>query len=783
MTQSRQLAAIMFTDIVGFTTLMGNDEAKAIELLKKNRELQKPIIEQYNGHWIKELGDGVMVSFSTVSDAVNAAIKIQEACSVSNEFLLRIGIHLGEVVFENDDVFGDGVNIASRIVSLAEPGGIYVSGKIYAEIKNHKNIESVFLGMYDLKNVASSVEIFAISNPGIAIPEKERLKLNKKSEPLKKISLKKTVLSVSAVIFILVLAGVFYFKFNSKTATASSAKSIAVLPFFNLSSDKNDEYFADGMCDEILTNLAKIGDLKVISHTSVLQYKNTKKNLKEIASELGVNTILEGSVQKFKDRVRINVQLINANTDEHLWAEKYDRKLEDVFGIQSEVAEKIANQLEAKLSDKEKNSIEKIPTKNIEAYNIYLQAKVMDQNNNLTFDTAILYPPIHLMEKVVKIDPDFTLAWCSLVIMHTDMFFYCIDLSNRRMELAKEALDSAIRLEPGLPEVHLAKGVYYYHMELNYDKAIQEFEIAKKDIPNNTELLTWLALVHRRQGKWKEAIDEIEKANQLSPKNNNIGWNRADLNLSILNFNVYADRVENLKKLGEFASSEAEYYRHKSAISLLNNNLSDANKFIDLSMQQPNPEYSIWFSFHIKSLLGNYKEAIELLISHKDSVYQSTNSPLISNAYLIGLQYHFMHDETQAKIYFEKARNDVESVREKITWDKWRIPNALSLIYSGLGMKEKAIAEGKKIGELMPMEKDQLDGLYSHYNLAMVYSYFNMKDEAITELKFLQNYPGNYQIGDPFPIYKIDPIWLSLKGDPRFEDLWDGNILKKKFSI
>jgi len=439
--------------------------------------------------------------------------------------------------------------------------------------------------------------------------------------------------------------------------------------------------------------------------------------------------------------------------------------------------------LHAKLSDKEKNSIEKIPTKNIEAYNIYLQAKALYENYTLEFDTAKLYPPIHLMEKVVKMDPDFTLAWCALVGMHSDMFFQCIDLSNRRIELAKKAFDSAVRLEPDLPEVHLTKGVYYYHMELNYDKAIQEFETAKKDIPNNSELLTYLARVHRRQGKWKEAIDEIEKADQLSPKNNSIGWDKVDFNISIMNFKVYADRIDNLKKLGEFASSEAEYYRHKSSIALLNNNLHEANNFIELSMQQPNPGISIWFSFHIKSLQGKYKEAIDLLLPNKDSVNKSSNSAFISYAYLIGLQYHYMNNETQAKIYFEKARKDIENLREKTTWDKWRIPTALSLIYAGLGMKEKAIAEAKKIAELMPMEKDQLDGLYSHYKLAKIYSWFNMKDEAINELKFLQKYPGNYQLFDPFPIYKTDPIWSSFKGDPRFEDLWDGNILKKNFSI
>ena len=355
MTQSRQLAAIMFTDIVGFTTLMGNDDVKAIEILKKNRELQKPIIEQNNGRWIKELGDGVMASFSTVSDAVNAAIKIQEACSVSHEFLLRIGIHLGEVIFENDDVFGDGVNIASRIVSLAEPGGIYVSGKIYAEIKNQKSIESVFLGMYDLKNVASSVEIFAISNPGIAIPKKEKLKLKKNEVSSENKSSKKLVFPIAAIIIVLALSGIYYFKFYSKSEKSVDAKSIAVLPFINLSRDKDDEYFADGICDEILTNLSKVGDLKVISHTSVLQYKGTKKNLREIAGELGVNNVLEGSVQKSNERIRINVQLINAKTDEHLWAESYDRENKDVFSIQSEIAKKIAQAMHATLSENEKS--------------------------------------------------------------------------------------------------------------------------------------------------------------------------------------------------------------------------------------------------------------------------------------------------------------------------------------------------------------------------------------------------------------------------------------------
>ena len=251
MPQSRQLAAIMFTDIVGYTALMGNDEQKAFDLLKKNRELQKPIIEQFNGKWIKELGDGVMASFTTVSDAVNAAIKIQEACNTAREFQLRIGIHLGEVVFENEEEFGDGVNIASRIQAIAKPGSIYMSEAVQHNINNKKEINTRFIGEETLKNVNEPMKIYEIIVSREIIP-----------------------------------------------AEKAPKKSIAVLPFVNMSNDPEQEYFGDGMAEEIINSLIHLKDLKVAGRTSSLQFKGRNFDLRELGQKLGVNTILEGSVRK-----------------------------------------------------------------------------------------------------------------------------------------------------------------------------------------------------------------------------------------------------------------------------------------------------------------------------------------------------------------------------------------------------------------------------------------------------------------------------------------------------
>ena len=764
MTQSRQLAAIMFTDIVGFTTLMGNDEEKAIELLKKNRELQKPIIEQFNGRWIKELGDGVMSSFNTVFDAVNAAIKIQEACAVSNDFLLRIGIHLGDVVFENDDVFGDGVNIASRIVSLAEPGGIYVSGKIYAEIKNQKSIESVFLGMYDLKNVASSVEIFAISNPGIAIPQKEKLKLKKKEAPLEKKPSKKILISISAIVVALILSGIYYVKFYSNTGKSAEAKSIAVLPFINLSSDKNDEYFADGMCDEILTNLSKIGDLKVISRTSVLQYKNTKKNLREIAEELGVNNILEGSVQKSNDRIRINVQLINAKTDQHLWAESYDRENKDVFSIQSEIAKTIAQQMNATLSEKEKSLIEEKPTENLQAYDFYLRGKNYGDSYN-GYNQETLGNMERMYRAAFHLDPMFVEAYSGLIIGYIDIYwikkFTNYDIFKLK---SKNLLDTLLSINIDKPAVHIANGYYKYHGERDYKGAIEEFDLAEKNNPNNSDVIIAKGYVYRRLGKLDDAIKNFQKAVDLNP-------NSRESLLSLSETFIYNRKADEailaMDKVIALAPDAADYYIEKAQVYTDFKNdfktartiLDHAKNFVDAS--------KLNFTYEtMDALEGNYNPLLKDIVRYPDSLSASQSS-INTYAQLMAVIYKAEGKMDSAKKYFNMDREIMIS-RLKKTPDDFRIHVSLGIDYAALGEKDNAMEHANRAGQLMPLTKDALVGVNPLEGLAIVYTYLGDQDAAIDLLKKLLKLPKDFPNTTTIPLYKRHPYWKSLQNNPKF---------------
>ncbi|MGB5646753.1 MAG: adenylate/guanylate cyclase domain-containing protein, partial [Muriicola sp.] len=333
MSQSRQLAAIMFTDIVGYTALMNKDEHVAFAFLNKNRELQKPIIESFKGKWIKELGDGVMASFTTVSDAVNAAVRIQEECIAVNDFQLCIGIHLGEVVFENNDVFGDGVNIASRLQSAAKPGSIFISESVNNNITNKKGIETRFIKEEQLKNVSQPVKMYQVLFAGSEIIEDE------------------------------------------KPVVLVDAKSIAVLPFVNMSSDPEQEYFSDGISEEIINMLAQVPDLKVCGRTSSFAFKDKNMDIKIIGEKLKVNHILEGSVRKSGTKLRITAQLIEVSNGYHLYSEKFDREMEDIFAIQDDISLAILDAIKIKLLVEEKEPVLKRYTDNVEAYQLFLKAR------------------------------------------------------------------------------------------------------------------------------------------------------------------------------------------------------------------------------------------------------------------------------------------------------------------------------------------------------------------------------------------------------------------------
>ena len=470
MSQTRQLAAIMFTDIVGYTALMGNDEQKAFSILNKNRALQKPIIEQFNGRWIKELGDGVMASFNTVSDAVNAAVKIQEDCTAAKDFQLRIGIHLGEVVFENDDVFGDGVNIASRIQSAANPGCIYISESVHHNVSNKKDIRTRFVKEETLKNVREPVRIYEI-----VLNSESFISTENKIKPV-------------------------------------AQNSIAVLPFANMSSDPEQEYFSDGLTEEIISDLSKVNQLLVISRSSIMTFKGTQKKLKEIATELNVRYVLEGSVRKAGNNLRITAQLINAETDSHTWSEKYNGTLEDVFDIQEKVARSIVEALKLKLSPQEAQQIAERPITNVHAYECYLKARQeMFRGNKESMENVFKL----LQNGLDLVGPNELLY---AMLGYTNFFYFrFIDKTDRsHFDKAKEYVGKAFSLNPDSALAHVVEG-WAHWSDGNLQACCNSMKKALLIDPNNYDALFGLLETYMYAGKSTLALPLSSKLVEIDP--------------------------------------------------------------------------------------------------------------------------------------------------------------------------------------------------------------------------------------------------------------------------
>lgn len=478
MPQFRQLAAIMFTDIVGYTALMGDDEQKAFELLKKNRQLQKPLIEQNNGRWIKELGDGVLASFTTVSDAVNTAIKIQEACNLSKEFLLRIGIHHGEVIFEDDDIFGDAVNIASRLQALAPVGAIWISESVQNNISNKKDIKTNFVRTETLKNVKEPVRVYEVITNDTVITEVKSFVVEK--SPDKKIH----------------------------------EKSIAVLPFLNISNDPEQEYFSDGIAEEIINSLAHLKDLKVAGRTSSSIYKGVKVDLREMGEKLGVGTVLEGSVRKQGNRLRITAQLINVEDGFHLWSEKYDRNMDDIFAIQDEIALAITEQLKITLLEKDREKITKTATNNSEAYEFYLKGRF-----HLSRRGSSILKALQFFKQAIALDPGYALAYaghCDALIIGAAYGFFS---GKEVIREGKQSAEMAIKLDDTLGEAYFSLGYYYICLERNWMESKKNFLKAIELNPGYVQARSIFAMLCLGwvEGKFDEAEEQAQIAIKREP--------------------------------------------------------------------------------------------------------------------------------------------------------------------------------------------------------------------------------------------------------------------------
>lgn len=471
MPQTRQLAAIMFTDIVSYTALMGKDEQLAFEFLVKNRALHKPIIEAFNGRWIKELGDGVMASFNIVSDAVNAAIKIQEGCNLAKDYQLRIGIHLGEVVFENEDIFGDAVNIAARIQSAAKPGCIYVSESVHHNIANKKDIQSSFVKEETLKNVKEPVRIYEVKTSAF------------------------TAISLAEI---------------KEQSIIQEENSIAVLPFANMSSDPEQEFFSDGISEEIINMLSHVPNLKVAGRTSAFSFKGKNQDLRFIGIQLNVNHILEGSVRKSGNKLRTTAQLIKVSDGYHLWSEKYDRELEDIFDIQDEIALAILEVIKIKLLGEEKKAVLKKYTDNIEAYQFYLQGRF--HYNKWAFAKAL-----ESYQVAITVEPDYAIAYAGIASSYMLLWYFNYLPPEQCVPKMIQAAEYSLQLDNNLAESHLAIA----SIKLWYEKDFNAAKIGlKKSIelnPNNAQTHTQYAYCLGFLGNYTESEHHAIIADILEP--------------------------------------------------------------------------------------------------------------------------------------------------------------------------------------------------------------------------------------------------------------------------
>src|SRR5213596_3120684 len=542
-------------------------------------------------------------------------------------------------------------------------------------------------------------------------------------------------------------------------------KSIAVLPFQNLSDEKENAYFADGIQDDILTNLSKIGDLKVISRMSVMSYRGEgTRNAREIGKALGVATLLEGSVRRVGNRVRVNVQLIDATTDEHIWAEDYDRDLTDVFAIQTDLAQKIVYTLQAKLSPNEKARLDRRPTQDPNAYLLFVQAHDYANRPDMFRDTSLKAE--QLFEQATKLDPNFAAAFAGLS-MAESWAYHSFDPLPARREKARTAANEALRLQPDLPEAHLALGFSYYYGDRDYERALAEFEIAKRGLPNEAQAYMAIGAIQRRQGRWVESTANLEKAAQLDPKNVGILCNLGYSYIARRYFEA-ADKIFDRAIVAEPQSLQAAGMKAAVAVQWTGD-LSSVEKQFSSVPPGADPEGLItWIRVGILTLERKFPEALQLAQQYRGETLATATTAPCPKALLEGILYRYQGDNEKARIAYEHGAVVAEKLVREAPQDSAR-HGQLGVVLAALGQKEEAINEGKRAVELLPESQDAFDGPQGTAALAQIYAWTGESDEAFRLLDHLFEVPSNITV----PMLKLDPAWDSLRQDPRFQALID----------
>jgi adenylate cyclase len=750
--EQRKLAAIMFTDMVGYSALSQRDDKLALELLEEHRQLLREIFPRFNGTEIKTIGDAFLVEFQSALEAAQCAIEIQRALAKRNadapterQIEVRIGIHIGDVVHRAGDVYGDGVNIASRIEQLANAGGICVSMDVERQIRNALDARFEKLAPIELKNVAVPMDLFRIVLPW----ERDTRLTPERREVGKPRAIPVGWLVAAVLLLVIIGAGVFVFQ-RQKTkvaprqseATTVPAKSIAVLPFENLSRDPENAFFTDGVQDEILSDLAKVADLRVISRTSVMQYKaGAQRNLREIAQQLGVAHVVEGSVQPAANKVRVIAQLIDARNDAHLWAQTYDRDLADVFAIQSEIAKGIVDQLQAKLSPAEKNAIDQRPTTDVAAFELYSRAKDLILNIGFTaIGAQNLRSGIDLLNQALARDPSFFGAQCQLAYAHDQLYSLGLDHTPERIALAEAAVEAAFHLRPDAGEAHLARAQHLYRGYRDYDGALAELEIARRTLPNDPRIFEFTGYITRRRGQQEDGLRNLQRSVELDPRNY---FTLQQLAFSYKNLRRYADEIATDDRALSIKPDDPETKGDRALASLdWKADTRPLHQTIDeIRAKNPTAIQSVADVWFICALAERDGAAAEMALTALGDGTFGDYQTLFSAAFGRGLVARMMKDENKARSVFAALRPEQEKTVQAQP-DYGPAVCILALIDAGIGRKEEALREARRAVELVPVAKDAATGADILQYSAIVAAWVGEKDLALEQLAQAARLPG-----------------------------------------
>jgi len=793
-----EIAHLLLIDVVGYSKLLVNEQ---IELLQELNQIVRGT-ESFRAAEASDklirvpTGDGMaLLFFHSPEEPVRCALEISRTLKDHSRIQLRMGVHSGPVnrvtdVNDKTNIAGSGINVAQRVLDCGDAGHILLSAHVAEDLAQYRHWQPCLhdLGECEVKH-GLHLHLFSLYKDGLGnpqVPEKLRRGRRKHASGVSVRSINaprwpRTTLIVALLVstIALVVSLIFFNRASPPTTTPPAPgptaagvaapipeKSIAVLPFENLSDEKENAYFADGVQDEILTGLARVADLKVISRTSVMQYKGGLiRNLREVAKELGVAHLLGGSVQRTGGRVRVSAQLIDARTDTQLWAERYDRDVADVFAIESELAGKIVAQLQSKLSREEKAAIKERPTEDLEAYDLYAHAKTLIDNALLSQPSKDLFEAVRLLDRAVKRDPSFFLAYYQLAHAHDLIYQMGFDHTPERLALADAAIQSLRRLRPDAGETHLALAKHLYWGYLDYDRARKELNAAQQALPNDALAFLLAAYIDRRQGRWEESTRNFEHASELDPRNVVI---LQQLSLNCENLRRYADMAATLDRALLLAPKDIALRTQGTAVAL--------NWRAD-----PKPLHTT-----IQTILAENPNAVPLLadqwlplaLYERDSAGATRALAAMPsggcydagipfpNAWCEGLAARMRGDQPAARAAFINARKELEKMLHDQA-DYAEAICALGVIDAALGNKEDAIGEGQRAVELMPVSKNAIEGPLLIKYLALIYAWTGEKDRALKQLDKAAKLPSYLSYGQ----LRLHPIWDPLRGDPRFEKI------------